>query len=180
MSFQDRTLTCLDCSQPFTFTADDQQYHREKGYTNEPKRCASCRQNRRSSSSSYNSSYGGSSSVRAASAKCTTPSVLSAGRTRKCPSARAETGRSTVATASASSPLQRPGAGNPQQRELNRGPEQGPLFLYPLVVRRYSVGMCGLPRVPLMGSGVRVPVQLGVGIGIGQVNMVMEMRGELH
>ena len=61
MSFQDRTLTCLDCNQPFTFTADDQQYHREKGYTNEPKRCASCRQNRRSSSSSYNSSYGSSS-----------------------------------------------------------------------------------------------------------------------
>ena len=61
MSFQDRTLTCLDCNQPFTFTADDQQYHREKGYTNEPKRCPSCRQNRRSSSSSYNSSYGGSS-----------------------------------------------------------------------------------------------------------------------
>ena len=61
MSFQDRTLTCLDCNQPFTFTADDQQYHREKGYTNEPKRCPSCRQNRRSSSSSYNSSYGSSS-----------------------------------------------------------------------------------------------------------------------
>ena len=60
MSFQDRTLTCLDCNQPFTFTADDQQYHREKGYTNEPKRCASCRQNRRSSSAGYNSgdSYG--------------------------------------------------------------------------------------------------------------------------
>ena len=61
MSFQDRTLTCLDCNQAFTFSADDQQYHREKGYTNEPKRCPSCRQNRRSSSSSYNSSYGGSS-----------------------------------------------------------------------------------------------------------------------
>ena len=61
MSFQDRTLTCLDCNQAFTFSADDQQYHREKGYTNEPKRCPSCRQTRRSSSSSYNSSYGGSS-----------------------------------------------------------------------------------------------------------------------
>ncbi len=61
MSFQDRTLTCVECNQSFTFSADDQQYHREKGYTNEPKRCPSCRQNRRSSSSSYNSSYGGSS-----------------------------------------------------------------------------------------------------------------------
>jgi len=63
MSFQDRTLTCVDCGQPFTFSADDQQYHREKGYTNEPKRCTSCRQARRSSNygggGSYGSSYGG-------------------------------------------------------------------------------------------------------------------------
>jgi CxxC-x17-CxxC domain-containing protein len=62
MSFQDRSLTCVECNQSFTFSADDQQYHREKGYTNEPKRCPSCRQNRRSSnyggSSSYGSSYG--------------------------------------------------------------------------------------------------------------------------
>jgi CxxC-x17-CxxC domain-containing protein len=58
MSFQDRTLTCLDCNQPFTFSADDQQYHREKGYTNEPKRCPSCRQSRRSSSAGYNSGSG--------------------------------------------------------------------------------------------------------------------------
>ena len=60
MSFQDRSLTCVECNQPFTFTADDQQYHREKGYTNEPKRCPSCRQNRRSSSYSGGSSYGSS------------------------------------------------------------------------------------------------------------------------
>ena len=48
MSYQDKTLTCRDCGQSFTFTADDQQYHAEKGYTNEPKRCPSCRRNRRS------------------------------------------------------------------------------------------------------------------------------------
>jgi CxxC-x17-CxxC domain-containing protein len=60
MSFQDRSLTCVECNQPFTFSADDQQYHREKGYTNEPKRCPSCRQNRRSSSYSSGSSYGSS------------------------------------------------------------------------------------------------------------------------
>jgi hypothetical protein len=59
MTFQDRTLTCVDCGQPFTFSADDQQYHREKGYTNEPKRCPNCRQARRSTSGSYGSSYGG-------------------------------------------------------------------------------------------------------------------------
>ena len=47
MSYEDRTLTCVDCAQPFTFSADDQAYHAEKGYTNEPKRCPSCRAERR-------------------------------------------------------------------------------------------------------------------------------------
>jgi len=63
MSYQDRTLTCQDCGQSFTFSADDQQYHAEKGYTNEPKRCPTCRRARRSDrgDSGY-SSYGGSSS----------------------------------------------------------------------------------------------------------------------
>ena len=48
MVFQDRTLTCVECGASFTFTADDQRYHAEKGYTNEPKRCPSCRETRRS------------------------------------------------------------------------------------------------------------------------------------
>ena len=47
MSFQDKDLTCQDCGTTFVFTADDQQYHSEKGYTNEPKRCPSCRSARR-------------------------------------------------------------------------------------------------------------------------------------
>jgi CxxC-x17-CxxC domain-containing protein len=49
MSYEDRTLTCQDCGASFTFTAEDQQYHAEKGYTNEPKRCPNCRANRRAS-----------------------------------------------------------------------------------------------------------------------------------
>lgn len=47
MVFQDRNLTCVECNSSFVFTADDQQYHADKGYSNEPKRCPSCRQNRR-------------------------------------------------------------------------------------------------------------------------------------
>ena len=47
LSYEDRTLTCADCGQSFIFTADDQSYHAEKGYTNEPKRCPNCRQSRR-------------------------------------------------------------------------------------------------------------------------------------
>ena len=45
--YQDKNLTCQDCGQEFVFSTDDQQYHAEKGYTNEPKRCPSCRQSRR-------------------------------------------------------------------------------------------------------------------------------------
>ena len=47
MTYQDRSLTCEECSESFTFSADDQSYHAEKGYTNEPKRCPTCRQARR-------------------------------------------------------------------------------------------------------------------------------------
>ena len=47
MAFEDRTLTCVECNEGFTFSADDQQYHSEKGYENDPKRCPSCRQSRR-------------------------------------------------------------------------------------------------------------------------------------
>ncbi len=52
MSYQDKQLTCQDCNTSFVFSADDQQYHAEKGYTNEPRRCPSCRQSRRTGGSS--------------------------------------------------------------------------------------------------------------------------------
>ncbi len=48
MDYEDKTLTCVDCGQPFTFTAEDQAFHAEKGFMNEPKRCRACRQARRS------------------------------------------------------------------------------------------------------------------------------------
>ena len=38
MNYEDKTLTCLECGQGFTFSADDQAFHAEKGFTNEPKR----------------------------------------------------------------------------------------------------------------------------------------------
>ena len=39
----DLQLTCSDCGQDFTFTADDQAFFRERGYS-APKRCKACRQ----------------------------------------------------------------------------------------------------------------------------------------
>ena len=58
MSYEDKTLTCQECSQPFTFSADDQSYHAEKGYENEPKRCPSCRQARRDRSNGGSGGFG--------------------------------------------------------------------------------------------------------------------------
>jgi CxxC-x17-CxxC domain-containing protein len=48
MAFQDKTIQCSDCGKTFTFTADEQEFYRTKGYTNEPKRCPTCRQARKS------------------------------------------------------------------------------------------------------------------------------------
>ena len=57
----DRTLTCRDCNQEFTFTAGEQAFYQERGYS-EPQRCPSCRAQRKAqrSSSGYDSGgYGG-------------------------------------------------------------------------------------------------------------------------
>lgn len=43
MSFADKTLTCRDCGENFTFTAGEQEFYAEKGFTNEPTRCPDCR-----------------------------------------------------------------------------------------------------------------------------------------
>ncbi len=59
MNYTDRTLNCAQCGQDFTFTADDQRYHGERQYQ-DPKRCPTCRAERRSNRNS-GSSYGGSS-----------------------------------------------------------------------------------------------------------------------
>lgn len=40
---KDKTLTCRDCSKEFTFTAGEQEFYAEKGFTNEPVRCKECR-----------------------------------------------------------------------------------------------------------------------------------------
>lgn len=57
MAMQERTLTCVECGQPFAFTVEEQEYHAQRGYTNDPKRCPTCRATRRESRS-----YGGGSS----------------------------------------------------------------------------------------------------------------------
>ncbi|MCL2647083.1 MAG: zinc-ribbon domain containing protein [Phycisphaerales bacterium] len=61
MSYEDKTIVCVDCGAEFTFTADEQQRFAERGFTNEPKRCKTCRDARKASQTSGNreSSGGG-------------------------------------------------------------------------------------------------------------------------
>jgi CxxC-x17-CxxC domain-containing protein len=47
MSYADKTLTCRDCGTQFVFTAGEQEFYAQKGFTNEPSRCPSCRQSRK-------------------------------------------------------------------------------------------------------------------------------------
>jgi CxxC-x17-CxxC domain-containing protein len=59
MSMQDKTLTCSDCGQQFTFTAGEQEFYAQKGFTNEPTRCPTCRAARKASrQGGGGSSYG--------------------------------------------------------------------------------------------------------------------------
>ena len=44
---EDKTLICKDCGNEFIFTTGEQQFYAEKGFTNEPQRCASCRKARK-------------------------------------------------------------------------------------------------------------------------------------
>lgn len=57
MSFQDKSIQCSDCGATFTFSVDEQEFFASKGYTNEPKRCPSCRQARKTERYG-NGSYG--------------------------------------------------------------------------------------------------------------------------
>ena len=62
----DRTLTCRDCGQAFTFTAGEQAFYQERGFS-EPQRCANCRAERKAQrnaggDSGYSSGGGGYSS----------------------------------------------------------------------------------------------------------------------
>lgn len=47
MSFVEKSLQCSDCGTSFTFSVEEQEFFAKKGYTNEPKRCPSCREAKR-------------------------------------------------------------------------------------------------------------------------------------
>jgi len=45
----DKSITCAECGATFVYTQDEQDFYKTKGYTNEPKRCPTCRQARKAS-----------------------------------------------------------------------------------------------------------------------------------
>ena len=61
MPYTDKNLTCVDCGAEFVFTADDQEFHASRGFTNEPKRCPDCRRARKATrgDSGGGGGYGG-------------------------------------------------------------------------------------------------------------------------
>lgn len=40
---EDKKIVCKDCGKTFFFTVRDQEFYKEKGFTNEPVRCKDCR-----------------------------------------------------------------------------------------------------------------------------------------
>ncbi len=56
--YNDKTLTCADCSQQFVFTASEQDFYAQRGFT-EPRRCPSCRASRKAARNSGNGGASG-------------------------------------------------------------------------------------------------------------------------
>jgi CxxC-x17-CxxC domain-containing protein len=64
VSFEDKPLDCRECGREFIFTAGEQEFFAQKGFTNEPGRCPECRASRKARTgggASYDSDrdYGG-------------------------------------------------------------------------------------------------------------------------
>ncbi|MFZ5753889.1 MAG: zinc-ribbon domain containing protein [Bacillota bacterium] len=55
--YNDKVLSCKDCGVEFIFTASEQEFYNEKGFTNEPGRCPECRSARKAQVRN-NSGYG--------------------------------------------------------------------------------------------------------------------------
>ena len=45
--YSDIELICKECGSKFTFTAGEQKFYDEKGFTNQPQRCKNCRDQRK-------------------------------------------------------------------------------------------------------------------------------------
>ena len=44
---EDKKIICKDCGSEFVFTVGEQEFYKEKGFDNDPVRCADCRRARK-------------------------------------------------------------------------------------------------------------------------------------
>ena len=62
VTYTDQVINCSDCGIDFVFSSSEQEFFAEKGFSSAPKRCSSCRAQRRASGANGNgagaSSYG--------------------------------------------------------------------------------------------------------------------------
>ncbi|MFC1847501.1 CxxC-x17-CxxC domain-containing protein [Chloroflexota bacterium] len=59
MIYQDKSIDCFECATTFIFGAEEQEQFASRGYTNEPKRCPTCRDARKAAQfANGGSSYG--------------------------------------------------------------------------------------------------------------------------
>ena len=56
--YSDKTLNCRDCGEDFVFSASEQEFYAEKGFSNEPGRCIDCRAKRKQNSRNSGGSFG--------------------------------------------------------------------------------------------------------------------------
>ena len=57
---EDKNLACRECGTEFVFSASEQEFYNEKGFTNEPGRCPQCRAARKQRNNGGSFSRGGS------------------------------------------------------------------------------------------------------------------------
>jgi CxxC-x17-CxxC domain-containing protein len=46
MDYEDKSLVCVECHQPFVWTAGEQRFYAERNFQNAPKRCKACKTKR--------------------------------------------------------------------------------------------------------------------------------------
>ena len=108
--YSDKNLVCADCGQEFVFTASEQDFYAQRGFT-EPRRCASCRASRKAA----RNAEGGVAARTAA----TAPAAATRPADRAT-AAAAATARAIAAPARCSRPPARPAAGRPRSRSSPR------------------------------------------------------------
>lgn len=59
MLYTDQIIACVDCGTEFTFSAKEQEFYAQKGFTSVPKRCKPCRNARKDAGGGSSSGHGG-------------------------------------------------------------------------------------------------------------------------